>query len=215
MNPSESGILFFFGFLNTHLQVMGWDGAFPTVQFWVQRVAFASLQCLSGTHPPSYVSFLSLLLFWGSRAPPETSSRYKVDSNNSYHVGLSTGSGVAVAWVSLNKPSWGCLDGRILSLPEAGRQMLSLRRWGKGLQTWWPVAETLSFQRNPFSVSCQKNKLPWAPFQDLALLVYTSSQDLFTSFHSQTTQDQNYSLYSEIFPAIAVPTWIANFGINI
>ena len=162
MNPSESGVLFFFGFLNTHLQVMGWDGAFPAGQFWFRWVAFASLRCLSGTHPPSYISFLSLLLFWGSRVPPETSSRYKVDSNNSYCVGLSTGL-IAVAWVSLNKASWGCLDGRILSLLEVGRQMLSLR-WRKGLRTWWPATETLSLQRNPFSVSCQQNKLPWAPF---------------------------------------------------
>ena len=162
MNPSESGVLFFFGFLNTHLQVMGWDGAFPAGQFWFRWVAFASLRCLSGTHPPSYVSFLSLLLFWGSRVPPETSSRYKVDSNNSYCVGLSTGL-IAVAWVSLNKASWGCLDGRILSLLEAGRQMLSLR-WRKGLRTWWPATETLSLERNPFSVSCQQNKLPRAPF---------------------------------------------------
>lgn len=175
MNPTENGVLFFFGFLNTRLQVMGWDGAFPTGQFWVQWVAFASLWCLSGTHPPSCVSFLSLLLFWGSRVHPETSSRYKVDSNNSYCVGLSTGLGIAVAWVSLNKASWGCIDGRILSLLEAGRQMLSLRRWGKGLWTWWPATETLSLQRNPFSISCQQNKLPRAPFQDLALLVYTSS----------------------------------------
>lgn len=153
MNPSENGVLFFFGFLNTRLQVMGWDGSLSHGPV-LGPVGSLCLPVMSQWDSPTFcVSFLSLLLFWGSRVHPETSSRYKVDSNNSYCVGLSTGLGIAVAWVSLNKASWGCIDGRILSLLEAGRQMLSLRRWGGRVLTWWPATETLSLQRNP-SISC-------------------------------------------------------------
>lgn len=119
----------------------------------------------------------------------------------------SAGSGVAVVWASLSKDSWEHLD--TVEFSPSWRE----RGWrgegrasGRGLDSrpggLWP--RPCSFQSNPASLF-PANKIHFLGFP--SRLVYTSSWAIFTILYSQTTEDQNRSIYSEVFPAFAVPTW--------